>query len=124
MDYLRFAQMLLNKGTLDGRQILSRKTVEMMTTDQLDAEVRARSTHPLLAAGYSFGLGFTVRTHAGLASLAGTTGDYSWGGAFGTYFWIDPKEELAVVFMAAAPSDIRTQARTLVKNLVSAAILD
>jgi len=124
MDYLRFTQMLLNKATLDGRQILSRKTVEMMTTDQLGAEVRARSTHPLLAAGYSFGLGFTVRTSPGLASLAGTTGDYSWGGAFGTYFWVDPKEELAVVFMAAAPSDIRTQARTLVKNLVLAAILD
>jgi CubicO group peptidase (beta-lactamase class C family) len=116
--------MLLNNGTLGGQHILSRKTVEMMTTDQLGAEVRARSTSPLLAAGYSFGLGFTVRTHAGHASMAGTTGDYSWGGAFGTYFWIDPKEEMAVVFMAAAPSDIRTRFRTLVKNLVLAAIVD
>ena len=104
-------------------RILSRK--DGGDEDQLGAEVRARSTHPLLAAGYSFGLGFTVRTHAGLALLAGTTGDYSWGGAFGTYFWVDRKEEeLAVVFMAAAPNDIRTQARTLVKNLVLAAILD
>ena len=56
MDYLRFALML------DGQSILSRETVEMMTTDQLGDEVRARSTSPLLAAGYSFGLGFTVRT--------------------------------------------------------------
>jgi CubicO group peptidase (beta-lactamase class C family) len=96
----------------------------MMTTDQLGDEVRARSTHPLLAPGYSFGLGFTVRTHVGLAPLAGTVGDYSWGGAFGTYFWIDPKEQLAVVFMAAAPSDIRTYFRTLVKNLVVSAIIE
>ena len=124
MDYLRFAQMLLNKGTLEGQSLLSRKTVEMMTTDQLGAEVRARSTSPLLAAGYSFGLGFTVRTHAGQAPLAGTTGDYSWGGAFGTYFWVDPKEEMAVVFMAAAPGDIRTHFRMLVKNLVLASTID
>ena len=124
MDYLRFALMLVNKGTLEGQSILSRKTVEMMTTDQLGAEVRARSTSPLLAAGYSFGLGFTVRTHAGQAPLAGTTGDYSWGGAFGTYFWVDPKEEMAVVFMAAAPGDIRTHFRMLVKNLVLASIID
>jgi CubicO group peptidase (beta-lactamase class C family) len=124
VDYVRFAQMLLNKGTFEGQHILSRKTVEMMTTDQLGAEVRARSTSPLLAAGYSFGLGFTVRTHAGQAPLAGTMGDYSWGGAFGTYFWVDPNEEMAVVFMSAAPGDIRTHFRTLVKNLVLAAILD
>jgi len=96
-----------------------------MTTDQLGAEVRARSTSPLLAPGYSFGLGFAVRTHAGLASLAGTTGDYSWGGAFGTYFWVDPKEEMAVVFMAAAPSDIiRTHLIRVTKNLVLASIID
>ena len=124
MDYLRFAQMLVNKGMHEGQNILSRKTVEMMTTDQLGAEVRARSTSPLLAAGYSFGLGFTVRTHAGEAPLAGTTGDFSWGGAFGTYFWVDPKEEMAVVFMAATPGDIRTHFRTLVKNLVLASIID
>jgi CubicO group peptidase (beta-lactamase class C family) len=124
MDYLRFALMLMNKGTLDGQRIISRKTVEMMTTDQLGSEVRARSTSPLLADGYSFGLGFTVRTHTGYAPLAGSTGDYSWGGAFGTYFWVDPKEEMAVVFMAAAPSEIRTYFRTLVKNLVLAAIVD
>ncbi len=124
MDYLRFAQMLLNKGTLDGQRILARKTVEMMTSDHLGAEVRARSTSPLLAPGYSFGLGFTVRTDTGHAPLAGTAGDYSWGGAFGTYFWVDPNEEMAVVFMSAAPSEIRTYFRTLVKNLVLASILD
>ena len=124
MDYLRFARMLLSSGTFEGRHILSRKTVEMMTTDQLGAEVRARSTSPVLAEGYSFGLGFAVRTQAGHASRAGTIGDYGWGGAFGTSFWVDPKEEMAVVFMAAAPGDIRMHLRTLVKNLVLAAIVD
>jgi CubicO group peptidase (beta-lactamase class C family) len=124
MDYLRFAQMLANSGTLEGQRILSRKTLELMTTDQLGAEIRARSTSPLLAEGYSFGLGFTVRTESGRAALAGSVGDFSWGGAFGTYFWVDPKEELAVVFMAAAPSEIRVHLRTLTKNLVLAAIVD
>jgi len=124
MDYLRFAEMLVNKGTLDGQRILSRKTIEMMTADQLGTEVRARSTSPLLADGYSFGLGFTVRTQAGRAPLAGSTGDYSWGGAFGTYFWVDPQEEMVVVFMAAAPSDIRARFRTLVKNIILASIVD
>jgi len=125
MDYLRFAQMLLNKGTFDGQRIIARKTVEMMTADQLGTDVRARSKSPLLADGYSFGLGFAVRTHTGLAALAGSTGDFSWGGAFGTYFWIDPKEEMAVVYMAAAPSDvIRAHVRMLAKNLVLASIVD
>jgi CubicO group peptidase (beta-lactamase class C family) len=125
MDYLRFAQMLLNKGTFNDQHIISRKTVEMMTADQLGPKVRARSKSPLLADGYSFGLGFTVRTHTGQAPFAGTTGDYSWGGAFGTYFWVDPKEEMAIVYMAAAPSEvIRVHLRMLIKNLVLASIAD
>jgi len=124
MDYLRFAQMLMNKGTLDGQRIIARKTLEMMTSDQLGPEVRARSSSPLLADGYSFGLGFTVRMETGLAPLAGSTGDYSWGGAYGTYFWVDPKEQMAVVFMAAAPGEIRTHFRLLTKNLVLASIID
>jgi CubicO group peptidase (beta-lactamase class C family) len=101
MDYLRFTQMLLNGGVLEGKRIRSRKTVELMTADHLAPDVRARSTHPLLPAGFGFGLGFSVRTHTGLAPMAGTIGDYAWGGAFGTYFWIDPKEQLTAVFMSA-----------------------
>jgi CubicO group peptidase (beta-lactamase class C family) len=124
LDYMRFAQMLANKGTLDGRRILSRKTVELMTSDQLPPGVRARSPSTVLAEGYSFGLGFTVRTQTGCAPLAGSVGDFSWGGASGTYFWVDPQEELAVVFMAATPSELRTYFRTLLKNLVLASIVD
>jgi CubicO group peptidase (beta-lactamase class C family) len=124
IDYLRFAQMLLNGGILDGKRILSRKTVEMMTADQLAPDVRARTTHPLLPPGFGFGLGFAVRTHTGLLPMAGTVGDYAWGGAFGTYFWIDPKEQLIAVFMSAAPGQVYFRNRTLAKNLVMQAIID
>ena len=124
MDYLRFAQMLFNGGTLDGRRYLSRKTLELMTTDQLGPVVRANTTSPVLATGYGFGLGFAVRTQTGIAEVAGSTGDYNWGGAFGTYFWVDPREQMVVVYMAAAPGEIRTKLRNLVKNLVLQAIVD
>jgi CubicO group peptidase (beta-lactamase class C family) len=124
MDYLRFAQMLLNQGSLQGRRILSRKTVELMISDQLAPDVRERTTSPALAEGYSFGLGFSVRSQAGRAALAGSIGDFGWGGAFGTYFWVDPQEELAVVFMAAAPGYMGQVLRVLVKNLVLASIID
>jgi CubicO group peptidase (beta-lactamase class C family) len=123
-DYLRFAQMLLNGGVLDGKRLLSRKTVELMTADHLPADVRARTTHPLLAPGFGFGLGFAVRTHTGIAATGGTVGDYAWGGAFGTYFSIDPKEELALVYMAAAPGAVFVHNRTLIKNLVVQSIVD
>ena len=122
MDYLKFAQMLLNGGISDGRRYLSRKTIELMTTDHLAADVRARTTSSVLAKGYGFGLGFAVRTQTGIAELAGTTGDYSWGGAFGTYFWVDPREDLVVVYMSAAPGEIRSKHRNIVKNLVVQAI--
>jgi CubicO group peptidase (beta-lactamase class C family) len=124
MDYLRFAQMLANGGTLDGQRLLSRKTLEMMTTDQLGPEVRARTTSPVLNDGYTFGLGFAVRSQAGIAAYAGSSGDYTWGGAFGTNFWVDPKEQLAVVYMAATPGDIRTHYRILVRNMVLQSIVD
>jgi CubicO group peptidase (beta-lactamase class C family) len=124
MDYLRFSQMLASGGTLDGKRILSRKTIELMTTDQLSTDVRARTPGGLLQEGYSFGLGFAVRTHTGLNASAGTAGDYNWGGAFGTYFWVDPKEEMAVVYMAATPGDLRTTYRVLMRNLVLQSIAD
>jgi CubicO group peptidase (beta-lactamase class C family) len=95
-----------------------------MTAGRLAPDVRARSTHPLLPPGFGFGLGFVVRTHTGLGPMAGTVGDYAWGGAFGTYFWIDPKEQLTAVFMSAAPGQVYFRNRTLVKNLVLQSISD
>ncbi len=122
MDYLRFAMMLASRGQLDGVRILAPKTVEYMTADHIGPEIRARSSTAVLPLGYSFGLGFAVRTSNGLSTLAGTAGDYNWGGAFGTFFWIDPKEELVVVWMSTAPGEGRARFRNTVKNMVLAAI--
>ena len=120
-DYARFMQMLLNRGTLDGAHILGRKTAEFMTSDHLGTRIApgpAYSPGP----GYGFGLGFAVRKDTGVAPMIGSAGDYNWGGAFGTGFWVDPKEELAVVFMAQAPGPIRVHYRQLLKSLVLQAL--
>jgi CubicO group peptidase (beta-lactamase class C family) len=124
IDYLRFGQMLLNGGVLDGKRIVSRAMLEMMTSDQLGPEVRARTTSTILETGYTFGLGFAIRQEAGIAPVAGSKGDYTWGGAFGTYFWVDPKEQLVAVFMSAAPGEIRVHYRSLIRSLVLQAIAD
>jgi len=117
-DYVRFVQMLLNRGSLDGRSILSPKTVEFMTADHL-------GTIPggTLSPGYGFGLGFAVRRSQGVAGLTGSVGDYYWNGAYGTLFWIDPVEQLAVVFMAHTPGPARLHYRRLLPTLVNQAIM-
>jgi CubicO group peptidase (beta-lactamase class C family) len=121
-DYVRFAQMMLNRGSLDGARILGRKTVEYMTSDHLGSIGGAGDYLP--GPGYGFGLGFAVRRGTGVASLTGTEGDYNWGGAYGTAFWVDPKEELAVVSMTQAPGAIRRYYRQLMKTFVLQAITD
>ena len=127
MDYLRFALMLLNKGTLDGTRILSRKTVEYMTANQLDAETDVSRLHEFAVEhmdGFGFGLGVAVRTQAGVAGVPGTPGEFLWSGATGTMFWVDPKEEMAVVFLSNTPGPVRRHYRELVKSLVVQAIND
>jgi CubicO group peptidase (beta-lactamase class C family) len=119
MDYARFCQMLLNGGSLDGQRLLGRKTLELMTSDHLDPSVKIGGT--LLPPGHGFGLGFAVRTHAGIASFPGSVGQFFWSGMGGTFFWIDPKEDLFAVFMSQGPGQ-RIYTRTLVRNLVYAAI--
>jgi CubicO group peptidase (beta-lactamase class C family) len=121
-DYIRFAQMLLNRGTLDGTRLLGRKTVEYMTADHLGTAVVRPGDLP--GPGYGFGFSVAVRRDTGVANLAGSAGDYNWGGAFGTYFWVDPKENLTVVFMSQAPGMNRGFYRQLVKSAVLAAIRD
>jgi CubicO group peptidase (beta-lactamase class C family) len=74
--------------------------------------------------GYTFGLGFMVRQGQGIAGVPGSPGEFMWGGAAGTFFWVDPKEELAVVFMSQGPFGTRSAYRRLVKQLVQAAIAD
>ncbi len=126
-DYLRFSQMLLNGGQLDGVRVLSRTTVELMTSDHLGTRIAAPITPGELllgTPGYGFGLGFAVRLAPGVAGVPGSAGEYMWAGYAGTYFWVDPKEQVAAVFMSQAPSPIRAYYRKLVKQLVYQAIVD
>jgi CubicO group peptidase (beta-lactamase class C family) len=113
-DYLRFAQMLLNGGELGGVRVLSRKSVDFMTSDHLGA---IRGPGP----GYGFGLGFAVRKEDGLSSTNGSAGDYNWAGYGGTYFWVDPKERLIAVWMMQAPNQ-RNYYRELFRNMVYSAL--
>jgi CubicO group peptidase (beta-lactamase class C family) len=91
-DYLRFCQMLLNQGQYGGKRLLSRKTVQLMSSDNL-------GTIPGMGPGAGFGLGFAVSKAPGEAGMMGSPGEYNWGGAAGTRFWIDPQEELIGIFM-------------------------
>ncbi len=122
MDYARFAQMLLNGGSLDGRIYLGPKTLAFMTSDHM-GDVIKRGPYDLVGPGHKFGLGFAVRTDAGVSAAAGSVGDYAWGGAGGTYFWVDPAEKMFVVFMMQSPSK-RAQYRPLLRNMVYAAIVE
>jgi len=119
MDYARFCQMLLNGGTLDGNRILGRKTLELMAADHLSPQVKIKGD--LVPAGHGFGLGFAVRREAGIAPFLGSKGQFFWSGMAGTFFWIDPQEDLFAVFMMQGPGQ-RQHTRTLVRNLVYAAV--
>ncbi|WP_298967349.1 serine hydrolase domain-containing protein [uncultured Methylobacterium sp.] len=126
-DYLRFAQAMLDGGALDGARILSRTSVELMTADQLGDRIRpVVSPGELLMGvpGYTFGLGFMVRKEAGIAGVPGSKGEFMWAGYAGTFFWIDPKEDLAVVMMTQAPGPSRAYYRREIKQLVYGAIAD
>jgi CubicO group peptidase (beta-lactamase class C family) len=125
---LRFAQMLLNKGQFGDTHILGRKTVEYMLSNQLGPEIKNQvGNTSTIHAGYGFGLGVAVRTTPGIAITAGSVGDFSWGGALGTYWWGDPAEQLAVVWMIInVPRAIPTlrKFQRMVMALVNQAILD
>jgi len=119
MDYARFSQMLLNGGTLDGNRIIGRKTLQLMASDHLGAHIKVDS--PLMPAGHGFGLGFSVRTDAGLAPFPGSPGQFFWSGVAGTFFFIDPVEEMFVVFMMQGPGQ-REYIRNLLRDMVYAAV--
>ncbi len=122
-DYIRFAQMLLNKGSLGQARILGRKTVEYMSADHLTPDMDNRITvvSPALA-NHGFGLGFAVRRSDGMASTIGSAGEFFWSGAYGTYFWVDPKEQMVVVLMSHTPGAYRGTLRAKVGALVLQAI--
>ena len=124
-DYLRFAQAMLDGGALDGARVLSRTMVELMTADQLGDRIRPVATPGDLlmgVPGYTFGLGFMVRKEPGIAGVPGSKGEFMWAGYAGTFFWVDPKEDLAVVMMTQAPGPSRAYYRREIKQLVYSAI--
>lgn len=126
-DYLRFGQMLLEGGKLGDTRLLSRTTVALMASDHLGTRIAAPVTPGELllgTPGYTFGLGFAVRQGQGVAGVHGSPGEIMWGGYAGTYFWVDPQEDLVGVYMSQAPGAMRQHYRRLVKNLVYQAILE
>jgi len=129
-DYLRFCRMMLNGGTLDGVQILSPKTVALFSLNYLpDAREIADMALPGMFsesgyAGVGFSLGCGVNVNVAKTRLPGSLGEYFWGGAAATAFWIDPKEELTVVFMtqvigSSARLTLRRDLRTLVYSAMT-----
>lgn len=119
-DYARFLLMLRNGGTLDGKRYLGAKTVAYMTSDHT-AGVITPGPYYLPGPGYGFGLGFAVRKETGVAPSPGSPGDFNWGGAAGTYFWVDPKEDLFVVYAMQSPAQ-RVHYRQIVRDMVYSAI--
>ena len=124
-DYLRFALMLMNRGRSGESRILGPKTVDYMVSDQLGPNIKnlVGKADPTRA-DYAFGLGLAVRTTPGIVRMMGSVGQFSWPGASGTDWWVDPKEELAVVYMSAAPGPLRWHYRQKINALVYQAIMD
>ena len=128
-DYARFLQMFANGGQLDGARILSRKTIDLMTADHLPPDIimgedmyRFEALEPSKRMGQGFGLGFAVRNDQGRSPLPGSPNDYYWGGAYGTYFWHDPRERMYVVFMMQSQT-ARLPYRYLMRDLIYQALI-
>ncbi len=99
-DYMRFCQMLLNKGQLGGTRLLRSATVEMMTSNQLPKNLLPITFGPVKRDGLGFGLGFSVRVAEAQSAAGGRVGEYGWGGAACTHFWISPRDKLIVIVLA------------------------
>jgi CubicO group peptidase (beta-lactamase class C family) len=127
MDYLRFCQMLLNNGELDGARILGRKSVELMRANHMN-DVKEKSVGKGSTDEYQFGLTFGVKGKPGDTGALGSEGSYFWGGAYGTTFWIDPKENLVGVFMVNGLDDDKSYGRmpysTMLEHFTYQAIID
>ncbi|MDP3762294.1 MAG: serine hydrolase domain-containing protein [Ramlibacter sp.] len=117
-DYIRFLQFMRNRGTLQGARLVSRKTIEWMTSDHVGS---IAVNGDLLLPGYGFGLGFSVRLANGLAPQPGSRGQYFWSGIGGTSFLVDPAEDLFAMLLTQAPNQ-RIFFRNLFRHLVYAAV--
>jgi CubicO group peptidase (beta-lactamase class C family) len=118
-DYAAFLQMLLNDGVANGVRVMSRKSVELMRVNHLPPEV----SYPW-GAGLGFGLGFSVVEDVGLRGELGTEGEYGWGGAYNSAYWIDPKERLVVVYFTQVIPAQNLNDHQLLRNLIYQAIAD
>ena len=128
-DYGRFAQMLLNRGELDGHRILGRKTVEYMATNHMPGNVDlAAMGQPVFSEtsyhGIGFGLGFSVVLDPAAAGVLDSPGEFAWGGAASTYFWVDPLEDMTVVFLTQLLPSSTHPIRRELKTLIYQAIVD
>jgi CubicO group peptidase (beta-lactamase class C family) len=129
-DYVRFCQMLLNSGELDGARLLSPHTVALMTADHLPPGTpiglggQFGSLKPDLEDGQGFGLGLAVRVAPGHNPYPGSVGEFYWVGATGTAFWVDPKERLVTILMIQLPLMETRHYRSLIRNLVYQALTD
>ena len=118
-DYLRFAMMLRNRGSLDGKNIITPHTLSLMTENHIAQGVDRKFFYP--GSGYGFGLGFAVRINDAAAKYPGTLGDYWWRGLAGTYFWIDPRKDLVAIFMIQDPAN-RVHYTSATRNWVYSAL--
>jgi CubicO group peptidase (beta-lactamase class C family) len=124
-DYLQFAMMLMNEGRHGEARLLGPRTVAYMLSDQLGPHIKnlIGNADPTRA-DYGFGLGLAVRTTPGVVKMMGSVGQFSWPGASGTDWWADPKQELVVIYMSAAPGPLRWHYRQKINALVYQAIVD
>jgi CubicO group peptidase (beta-lactamase class C family) len=128
-DYFRFAQALCNDGELEGERIIGRKTLELMTSNHLPGG-KDLMGHALgrwaetTFSGIGFGLGFSVTLDPSQAQISGTPGEFSWGGAASTTFWIDPIEDLVVVFMTQLMPSTQYNIRRELRAIVYSALTD
>jgi hypothetical protein len=121
-DYLRFCQMLLNDGELDGARILSPQAVAAMTADAMPSGVHFAGSLVGPKYGTSWGLGFEIRTDPITSHAPSSVGSFRWSGAWGTYFWVDPAEELAVVQMIQAAPGTAGEAFLAIRRLAYGAL--
>ena len=126
-DYMRFCQFMLNKGELDGVRLVGRKTIELMTSNHLNGDMAAMGMPRFSESSYAgvgFGLGFSVMLDPARAQILGTPGEYAWGGAASTAFWVDPAEDMAVVLLTQLTPSSTYPIRRELRVLTYAAILD
>ena len=126
-DYARFCQMMLNKGELEGRRLLGRKTVELMTSNHLGGDMASMGMPRFSESSYygiGFGLGFSVMLDPARAQIIGTPGEYAWGGLASTAFWIDPAEDMAVTMLTQLIPSSTYPIRRELRALTYAAVVD